>query len=37
MSKKMPIGTFVVQLQEAVARKDGYIMWLFMVFEIAFI
>lgn len=26
MSKKMPIGTFVVQLQEAVARKDGYIM-----------
>ena len=26
MSKKMPIGTFVAQLQEAVARKDGYIM-----------
>ena len=26
MTNKMPIGTFVAQLQEAVARKDGYIM-----------
>ena len=26
MANKMPIGTFVAQLQEAVARKDGYIM-----------